>query len=355
MTGELRHPRWQIVAGGNLLPHNEATVTQTRTKEGDTFHVCSALSFIDLNWWLTTTPIPVQITINETKVFDGNVDHVSVSFDQGTFEITGRDKCAPLMESQTSEKFVNQKPDKIVKTLASRHGVKCDCDTADTDAGKMFSTDADAISNRGSEWSYINHLADHYGMVSYMTGGTLYWKKYDEKLPVYQLKYSPPTPEQYATGNFMKLKASRNMILGRPIKVNVHSHNHRQKKTISASMTSSSGTGDPLVYNHTVPGISQSQAKTIATSKLAQIQAHELTIDELEFPGDETINARMSFQLSGTNSPLDQKYDATQIEHRTSIKDGYRTGIKIKSKKGDGGSKGHKGSGHGINVATSGQ
>lgn len=354
MTGELRWPRAQIIAGGNPLPFSDLTVTQTRTKDGDTFHVCSGLSFVDLNWWLTTTPIPVQITINSTKIFDGNVDHVDVSFDEGTLTISGRDKCAPLMESQTSEKFLNQKPDQVVQTIGSRHGIECDCDQPGDDAGKMYSTDSDAISHRGSEWSFIVHLADHYGMVTYMTGGKLYWKKYNEKLPVYQISYSAPTPEQYATGNFMKLKASRNMILGRPVKVNVHSHNHRQKKTISASMTSSGGTGTPLVYNHTIPGITQSQANTIATSKLAQVQAHELTIDELEFPGDETINARMSFQLSGTNSPLDQNYDATQIEHHISLKDGYRTGIKIKNKKGGGGSKGNKGSGHGVSVNTSG-
>ena len=353
MTGQLRTPRAQVVAGGNPLQFNDLTVTQTRTKNGDTFKVCSALSFVDLNWWLTTTPIPVQITINSTKIFDGNVDHVDVDFAEGVFEITGRDKCAPLMESQTSEKFLNQKPDQIVQTMAARHGLECECDQPGEDAGKTYSTDADAISHRGSEWSFINQLADHYGMVSYMTGGKLYWKKYDEKLPVYEITYSAPTAQQYATGNFMRLKGSRNMVLGRPIKVNVHSHNHRQKKTISASMTSSGGTGDPLIYNHTIPGVTQAQAQTIAKSKLAQVQAHELTIDELEFPGDESVNARMSFRLSGTNSPFDQTYDATQIEHRLSLKDGYKTGIKIKNKKSGGGGSGTKGGGHGVSVNTS--
>jgi phage protein D len=329
----LRTPTAQIVAGSTPFQFNDVTVTQCRTKKGDTFKACGSLTLADLNFWLTTTPIPVTITINGSKVFDGNVDHVDMDFTARTIEISGRDKCAPLHEAQTSEKFLNQQPQQIVQTIASRHGLQCNCDTPSGQAGKQYSTDFDAISNRGSEWSYINRLADHYGMIAYMTGGTLYFKNYNEQLPVHQITYSPPTARGFETGNFIKLKASRNCILGRPIKVNVHSHNHRKKQVISASMTSSGGQGDPLIYSHTVPGITQDQANTIAKAKLAEAQAHELTIDELEFPGDETVNARMSFQLSGTGSPLDQTYDAEQIEHRITFIDGYRTGIKIKNKR----------------------
>lgn len=336
MSGILRNPRWQITAGGNDFPHFEAKVTQTRTKQGDTFSAKGALSLVDLNFWFTTAPpVAVTITCNGTQLFAGNVDLAEPDFTERTFEISGRDAASVTTETQTSEKFLNQKPEQIVQTIAQRHGIQAIVDsTTGTDSGKTLTTDFDALSNRGSEWSFINNLADHYGMIAYMTGGTLYFKKYNEQLPIYQIKYTAPTPQMYETGNFIKFKASRNFILGKPIKVNVHSHNHHRKEVVMASASSQGGSGEPLVYNHTIPGINQDQAQTIATAKLAEAAAHEITIKEFNIPGDETITARMQFQLTGTGTPLDQTYDTTDITHAISLKEGFRTGLNIKTKKG---------------------
>ena len=334
MAGILRNPMAQVIAGGNPMAFESFEVTQTRTKKGDTAHVKAALDNVDLNFWLTTTPIPVQIIMNGATLFNGNADHSDYDFAGGDFSFSCRDAAAATMDSQSSEKFLNQNAANIVQTIAGRHGIPVVMDTPPDDAGKMLSTDFDSISNRSSEWSVINALADHYGMVAYLTGGTLYFKNYNETLATYQLTYSPPTPAQMASGNFIKLKASRNHILGRPVTVNVRSHNHRSKTVNSATATSATGTGDPLIYNITRPQLSTSQVNTIAQSKLAEIQSHELTIDELELPGDETINARMTFTLSGTNSPFDQNYDANSITHKFGFKDGYSTSIHVKNKKG---------------------
>jgi len=322
------------LAGGNPMPFTEFTVTQTRTKKGDTFSAKSAITAVDLKWWLTTSPIPIVITINGTQIFTGNVDHADMDFASREFSISGRDTGAALVDSQTSEKFLNQTPTQVVQTIASRHGLSVVSDTPSGNAGKILSADFDAISHRFSEWTFINKIAEHFGMVAYITNGTLYFKNYDETLPAYQIKYVAPTPSSYESGTFIELKASRSLVLGRPVKVNVNSHNHRQKKVVSASMTSSGGQGVPLIYNRTIHGLSQDQANTIAKAKLAEVQSHELTIDKLEFPGDESVNARMSFVLSGTGTPLDQSYDAKSIEHRVSMTEGYRTGVSIKNKKG---------------------
>lgn len=343
MTGILRNPRWQITCGGNPFPYFEAKVRQERTRTGDTFNAKAALSLVDLQWWYSVAaPVAVTITMNGTQLFAGNVDHADADFFERTFEICGRDAAAVLNDTQTSEKFLNQKPEQIVQTIAQRHGIEAEIDSTDsTDAGKQYSSDFDAISNRGSEWTFINKLADHYGMIAYMTGGKLYFKHPDEQLPIKQIWYRAPTPENCESGNFTKLKAVRNFILGKPIKVNVHSHNHRRKEHILATARSEGGSGDPLVYNHTIAGINQDQAQTIAQQKLNEVAAHEMKITELEIPGDETINARTEIQLSGTNTPLDQKYDMTSVDHAISIKEGYRTGLVVKNKKQGGG----KGSG----------
>lgn len=346
-----RDPQGVVTAGNGSVPFDKFRVTQTRTKGGDTFEVLGPLSAIDLGFWLSTTPIPITITMNGAQLFVGNADHIDMNFSQTAFKISGRDNSAKMIDSTTSEKFLNQQPNAIVQTIAGRHGVNLNADTpSGGNAGKIYSADFDAITNRYSEWSLLQRLADLYGMVCYFTNDTLYFKNFDEKLSVQQITYSKPTPQQYENGNFMTLRASRNLILGAPVKVNVRSHHHQKKQVFAATASSAGGSGQPLVYNHTFPIISQSQAQTIADAKLAEVQMHELTIDELSFPGNEAINARMSFQLSGTNSALDQLYDANSIDHEFSWEGGYRTGICIKNKKRGGGG-GSSQSGGGIGHA----
>ena len=340
MSGQLRNPKGQITVNGNIVPFTDLSITQTRTKKGDTFQAKTSLTLIEqgmgLSWWCTTTPLPVTCSINGTQMFVGNIDKIDFDFATREFCMSGRDAGAAMMDKQTTQKFPNQQPNQIVQQIASSHGIQVNMDTQSLDSGKMYSSDFDAISTRGSEWTYIQHLADHYGMVAYLTGGTLYFKNFNEQLPQLSIQYQAPTAQSYEDGTFILLKASRNIKIGKGTKVNIHSHNHRKKQYVSASATSASAGSAPLVYNHFIPMLNQDQAQTIATAKMNEIAAHELTIDQLEIPGNEQINARCQIILSGTSSPLDQTYDINDIEHHLSFTEGYRTGIKLKNKKGGG-------------------
>lgn len=337
---QLRQPRGQISVSGNNVPFHDLSVTQTRTKKGDTFQAKGALSALEqgqgLSWWCTTNPLPVTCSINGTQMFVGSIDKIDFDFASREWCMSGRDAGAAMMDKQTTQKWPNQQPNQIVQQIASSHGIQVNMDTQSLDSGKMYSSDFDAISTRGSEWTFIQHLADHYGMVAYLTGGTLYFKNFNEQLPQIEIIYQAPTAESFENGNFILLKAGRNLKIGKGVKVNVSSHNHRKKEHVSASATSASAGSSPLVYNHFIPMLNRDQAQTIATAKMNEIAAHELTIDQLEIPGNEKINARYQIILSGTNSPLDQTYDINDIEHHLSWTEGYRTGIKLKNKKGGG-------------------
>jgi len=332
MTGILRNPTAQVIALGPFV-FDEVEVTLSRTKDGDKFTAKGPISANNIAGFVSAATIPVTVSFNGTQLFSGNVDHSDYDFDEGTITISGRDKGAALIDAQTSEKHLNKKPSDIVNTYAQRHGLQADVDTPTDDAGKIYSSDYDAITHRGSEWSHIASLADEYGMVTYITGGTLFFKQEPEQLPNYQINYTPPTPAQYASGNFIKLKCSRNHVLGRPIKVNAHSHHHRSKQINTATQQSSGNGGEPLIYNSTHPLMSTEQLNRIATKRLAEIQAHELKMESLDIPGDETVNARMTFVLSGTGTALDTSYDGETIHHKMSFKDGFRTTIDCKTKK----------------------
>jgi len=327
-----------LIASGSQIPIISFSVKQSKTKSGDTFRAETAFDAVPggVGFFVAATNIDAQIIVNGTKIFDGVVDHSDYDWTNRVVTVTGRDKASALVDKTTSQKFLNKQPDEIVQAMASAHGISADVDSPGGKAGTQFTADLAKITHRGSEWSAVNELAELFGMTAYMTVGTLYFKNVPESLPVYQITYTPPTPGP-ATANAVILKTSRNHILGRPIKTNVHSHNHK-KKTVLTHTISQAGSGEPLVYNHvTRPGLTQDQVQRIATKKHADVVAHELSLDGLEIPGDETLNARFMVALSGTGTAFDQQYAVSDVEHVGSSSEGYVTKITCKNKKSGGG------------------
>lgn len=335
MSGTLRFPRAEVNIGGRVVPFVDLSATQTRHKKGDTAKVITAMKLLDPAWLASASgDLPFTIAINGTQVFNGHVSTSSYDWAERTVTVEGRDAAAKLMDAQSQEKWQNKKPHEIVQEIAQRHGIQTEVDQPSDQAGKIYSDDYDALSNRHSEWSVINWIADHFGMIAYITGGKLYYKNHDEQLPTVTIQYRPPTPQEYESGNFIKLHTTRNHVLGRKTKVNVHSHNHRKKEVYHANEEDGDGGDEPLIYHYHIPQISQQQGQRIAKAKMAEIKSHEMKVDSLEIPGDESINARVSIQLTGTGTAFDQSYDAGDITHTISVKGGYVTTIHVKNKKG---------------------
>jgi phage protein D len=333
--GVLRNPTALLITKQGPLQLEEWEVHQSKTKKGDTFHAKTAINAPGCNvaFWASASgdDLDVQLVINGSVLFDGSVDHADIAWRETGISFSGRDKGAKLIDKTTSEKFLNQTPDQIVKTIAGRHGLSTETDSGDK-SGKAFSDDWDAISHRGSEWSYIQNLADHFGMNAYMTGGKIYFKDIDEQLPPFIVWYRPPTTASHADGSFIELHTSRNMILSRPVKTNVRSHNHKQKKLISAQH-SKGGSGDALVYDYVLPGLRKDQAERICKKRHRENTKHEFSVT-VDLPGDETVNVRRSLQLQGTGTAFDQSYEIDGIEHRGSWGEGYRMTITAKAGKG---------------------
>ncbi|MFG1388801.1 phage late control D family protein [Xanthobacter versatilis] len=333
-----RQPNAQVILGGTPIEKIEASVTQSKTKKSDTFKARTAISVLPagkgLSYWATAADVSAQVLISTgsgyTKLFDGKVDAVDIDLETGMIEFSGRDKAADLIDKTSAEKFQNKTPDKIVKEIASRHGISVDAKALSEKAGKIYQIDWNKITNRSSEWTVINHIADLHGMVAYITGGKLYFKPADETLPVFSVHYRAPTAGIPADGNFLRLKIRRNLILTKPVKVSVKSWNHKQKKVISSDKQMS-GTGTPLIYNFNAPGLTQDQADKIAQKRLDENTSHENTL-EIEAPGDPSVNARMSVQLTGTNSAFDQSYEIQTVEHSISADGGYTMTISTKAK-----------------------
>jgi len=337
----LRQPRAFIIVNGSTLNCISVDVQMSKTHKSDTFHCeipFGALpADMDEAWWSEQGDISVQVQFQTdafsgaTQVFDGKVDKVGHDFSQRILSVQGRDKVAALIDSKSTEKFNNQTPDQIVQQIASRHGINVDADAVPSKSGKIFQIDYAKLSNRESEWTVITKLADMTGMVAYMTAGTLYFKPIDEQLPVLDVVYVPPSPASYANGNFMTLKTSRNLILGRPVNVKVQSWNHKENKTYEYQASEPTGAGEPLNYNYTPPGLTGDQVQKLAEKRLAENTSHELMFD-LTMPGDPTVTPRFAMQLSGTGTAYDQQHEITSIEHSMSQQGGYRMTVSAKAK-----------------------
>lgn len=320
-----------LSANGSQTPLMSFSVHQSKTKHGDTFKADSAFDMLSqgVAWWTTQKNIDVQIIVNGTKIFDGVIDHTDYDWSQCKIDFSGRDKGSALMDKTTSQKFLNQTPSQIVQTMAGAAGVSSNVDTPGGMAGTIYTTDMAKITNRGSQWSAVNELADLFGMNTYMTGGTLYFKNSPESLPLYPINYTRQAPG-VPTSNAVILKTSRNHILGRPVTTNVHSHNHK-KKTVVTATVNKSGSGAPLIYNHvTRPGLTQDQATRIANKKHAEVTQHEYVLDGLEIPGDEALTPLFMVSLSGTGTAFDQTYAIASVDHEGKYDGGYTCKIDCK-------------------------
>lgn len=337
----LRQPRAFIIVNGTTMNCTSVDVQMSKTHKSDTFHCEIPFGALppemDEAWWSEAGDVSVQVQFQTddfsgaTQVFDGKVDKVGHDFTQRILSVQGRDKAAALIDTKSSEKFNNQTPDQIVKQIAGRHGISVDADAVASRAGKIFQIDYAKLTGDETEWNVITQLADLSGMVAYITGGKLYFKPVDEQLPVLDVVYVPPTPESFTQGNFMTLKTSRNVILGRPVNVKVQSWNHKEGKAYESQASDPTGAGDPLNYNYELPGLTGDQAQKLAEKRLAENTSHELMF-ELTMPGDPTVTPRFMMQLSGTGTAYDQQHEITSIEHSMSQQGGYRMTVSAKAK-----------------------
>ncbi len=322
-----RQPRAYV----NGLPVLSVEVSQSRTKNTDTFHAELPMS---LGGW-DGEDIAVQVTMSNdgpggVQMFDGFVDSVEADFAKRVYRISGRDKGAKLIDKKDRKKFLNKKPGEVVQQLAGEAGLSVDMDEIGDKAGKIYQIDWNAFQHDHSHWSMINRLADLFGMNAYVTNGTLYFKNMTEEVPTFPVFYVPPTPASYAQGSFIDLKCRRNLVVSKGAKVTVKSWNHKLKKVI----TSTKGSKGPE-YKHHHPGLTQAQADKIAAKKLRENSAHGKSIT-LDMPGNTGLNARMNISISGTGSIYDDTYEITTVQYRMSFTEGFRMTVSAKSKGSEG-------------------
>lgn len=357
-----RQPRAYLIVSGQQIPVISAEVTLSRTKKSDSFHAVVAIGgpAPDIGYWSGQTQIAAQVMFSndigqDTTLFDGFVDNLSIGLLNRTATVSGRDKSQKLVDTKVQKQYLNKKPDDIIKQEAQKAGLQTQMTSFQDKAGKLWQIDWNKFFQDNSIWTGINNLADHFGFNAYVTQGTLYVQPFNENLPPYPINYTPPTAGGMSSGNFIDLTLTRNLPIAQGASVNVQSWDNKKKKVISGQAGQGGASGGssnddsssgPLSFLMSIPGLQKEQATRIANKRYAEVTSHEMTI-ALDMPGDTGLTARTSIQLSGTGSAFDTSYDTQSVEHRMSLSEGYRMYVqaRIPGKDSSGGDSGGGGGG----------
>ena len=355
MPSMWRQPLAIVTIGGVQVDCEEVTVDQAKKAESGKCSFIAPLTAMEavglgLDWIADAEEDSVQVTFStgegdDTVMFTGTVDKadVDITLEGQPVTISCRDKSSDMHSSRTNEKFINQKSEEIVKTIAARHGLTLVTDGGTAMAGSIYTAEQAHLTSNQTEWSLCQQLATKEGKVLFIVGVKLYFKKIDDSsLPTYPIVYTPPSVDGFAsvTGpsfDVVKLKLGRNYKAAKDTTVNVKSWDHKKKQLVTSTQTASGAGGPSQTYDYYPHHLTQEAADHLAKGKAKEHTRHEFDLT-IEMPGDLTLTPLFQIALSGTNSKFDQNYAIDHISHKiTQPKGGGRGG-------GQGGA-GHGGSG----------
>lgn len=355
-----RQPRGVVKINGDVAAGVvEIEVDNNSFYEADTFRVTLALSAQpparNLAWWALQSDISVECLIGLPANPDaytasdlpslilGKVDDLGIDPVRGEITLVGRDLTSVLVDSKTTEKFVNQTASQIATTFAKRHGLTPVVTATTTKAGKYYELDHARLTSQMSEWDLLTYLAQDEGFIVYVKGMELHFEPAPTStVNPYVLQYEAPTADRAAPLlNATSLQFSRNLTLAKDVIVKVHSWNLKQKTGFTVTVTATHNTktvlsglpqptGNAQTYSYIMPNLTREQALIRAQALARQITQHEVHLTA-KLPGDEKLDITTPLQVQGTGTAFDQVYYPDNIVRRFSAWEGYRMEISAKN------------------------
>lgn len=260
-----------------------------------------------------------------TELIKGTIDQVDLDFVQKIATISGRDLAAGMIDTKSTEEWINHTTAAIVKDIAGRHGLSAVITNGTTKAGLAYVDDFNQITDSDTEWDLLIKLAKREGATVFVKGTKVYFQPLGmASSGTFKLIYSPALSGP-PSGNFITLRCVRDLTLAKTVKAKVSGWNAKSKKAIT-SIYQAAGAAGTLQYEHRGGNLNKAQTDLIAQSIVAQNINLERSV-QADVPGDVSIDARMKLSLSGTGTSFDQTYSISEISHRFSQTEGYRMSI----------------------------
>jgi phage protein D len=349
-TGTVRKPIPVFTLNGMPLPGLvEAEVTNASHFASDTFRAVLSSTALPAAfgpaYWSQALGDQVGIAVGFSDTLPGTaplplilgqVDDIDYDPVMRQIALHGRDLSAALIDSKTSEKFINQRSSDIARTLAARHGLQCVAKDTTIRVGTFYHIEHAVLTQEQSEWDLLVYLAEHEGFDVWVSGDTLHFEPSPVATnPAYKIAW-----QESATGapnaNVEVLRLSRSETLAKDVIVVVQSWNQKQQNPIKVTYKVTQANkgqragGKAQIYSFNVPNLTRDQAFQLARSKAEDITRHERVL-EATLPGDNLLTTRAMVQLVGTNTEWDQFYFPDHVTRHISFADGYRMELRAKN------------------------
>lgn len=321
----------------------EATVTNNSYFQADSFRVTMAIHArgrYGLAFW-DEDEIEVEIfagfgveTDPDISMIVGRVDDVEFDLDRRQVFLTGRDYTADLIETKTTEKFVNKTSSQIAEEIAGRHGLRAVVSSTRTLVGKYYQIEHARLNDDTTEWNLLTYLAEQERMDVYIQGKELHFEKRPSPSSAQRwiVRYQPLADQTYfPMAPTTRLNLRRSLTIARDIVVKVISHNSKQKKNFEITRRtirrvrrsgSRGSSQEPVPHVFRIPGLTEEQAIREAERRLSDLTGKQRVVTA-ELPGDPRVTARTIMVLEGTGTSFDQEYHIDELQRHISQSGGF--------------------------------
>lgn len=349
-----RNPRGAIKLNGAIVTGWETfSVENNAFRAADTFRVVFAVGLLPSgygpDWFALQTGIDCEVFASEApsdparyaptdadRLILGQVDDVEFDPLAGTIEITGRDWTARLIDTKTSENFLNMTSSEIATTLAGRHGLTPVVTDTSTKVGSFYSQNHMSLTQERSEWDLLSMLAQYEDFDVFVTGKELHFQPKPTSAARYAIQWR--RQDAVPQANVTAMRFERSLTIASGVVVKVRSWNAKQKKAFEAAWPKDvkptkpgqSGAANPIIYHYTIAGLTQDQAVQEARRRYDMIVRHLMKISA-DLPADAVLDCSMIVSVTGTGTAWDQDYYPDAVTRSLSIGEGYRMSLTAKN------------------------
>lgn len=349
-----RQPRGAVKLNGTIVTGWESfSVENNAFRAADTFRVVFAVGLLPSgfgpDWFAVQTGIDCEVFATEApidperyepidaeRLIFGQVDDVEYDPLAGTIEITGRDLTARLIDTNTSENFLNMTSSEIATTLAGRHGLTPVVTATTTKVGSFYSQNHMSLTQERSEWDLLAMLAQYEDFDVFVTGKELHFQPKPTAAARYAIRWK--RGDAVPQANVTSMRFERSLTIAKGVVVTVRSWHLPSGKAFEASWPKSvkatkpgeSGAAAPLVYHYTIAGKTQDQALQEARRRYDMIVRHLMKISA-DLPADGVLDCSMVLSVTGTGTAWDQDYYPDAVTRSLSVDEGYRMSVTAKN------------------------
>ena len=316
--------------GGTSVPIISGTVCLNSTLEHSSFAINVALNSFPGGdqFFESLSSNDVELTINGTSVFSGEINEIEVDFTATQVWVRGYDHAVKLSQQKSSEQFRNQKASEIIQTIASRNGLSATINQAgDLLSGKIFQIDHIKLTDGISDLAILHRLAQLDGVGWYAKGKQIVYGPSTSGTSL-NVNYTPPRNGRPATGNCTALRVTWNLQAAKSLTVESSTYVPKEQKS-HFSRKHMPGNDGAQTFSYRRPATEQDHLDKFTENKIEEHARQEFQI-EVDMPGDSTVDQSYSMNLQG--NAFAQTYEIETITHRIG-RNGYTMSILSKGKK----------------------